>query len=334
MNISKSLTVTTSVTAGSLNISGAISGGGLSVTSITSSGTIATTGTGSNLTIAGTGSSSFAGSLAITKGLNGAFIVGTKFDQQGSTASNTFAGSLDVTKGLAFFGEIRPDGLDCANGQILKKTGANDWDCATDATGSVGADSLDFIDFETALNLDDGDTTITGGNFALTFDHASVSANFEVRGYASASKTFGSGLAADCLTGKLTYTVATGLFSCGTDDDIPDAADYSNLTGSTGIGHAATGTLTFDATELNALTWGDGTQASNLWTFDVSGTDPTILIRSSGFDITGGVSISQGFDVAGATSSSFAGSLNISKSLTVTTSVTAGSLNISGAISG
>ena len=30
-----------------------------------------------------------------------------------------------------------PDGLTCANGEILKKTGANDWDCASDSTGSA-----------------------------------------------------------------------------------------------------------------------------------------------------------------------------------------------------
>lgn len=37
---------------------------------------------------------------------------------------------------LRFDGEIMPDGDTCSNGQILKKTGANDWDCAPDAGGS------------------------------------------------------------------------------------------------------------------------------------------------------------------------------------------------------
>src|SRR3990167_3789775 len=32
-------------------------------------------------------------------------------------------------------GEIQPDGDTCSNGQILKKTGADNWDCATDSTG-------------------------------------------------------------------------------------------------------------------------------------------------------------------------------------------------------
>lgn len=37
-----------------------------------------------------------------------------------------------------FDGEIQPDGSTCADGEILKKTGANNWDCAADNTGSGG----------------------------------------------------------------------------------------------------------------------------------------------------------------------------------------------------
>ena len=40
---------------------------------------------------------------------------------------------------LRFDGEIQPDGIPCSDGQILKRTGANDWDCASDNTGSGGA---------------------------------------------------------------------------------------------------------------------------------------------------------------------------------------------------
>ena len=40
---------------------------------------------------------------------------------------------------LRFDGEIQPDGSTCANGEILKKTGTNDWDCASDATGAGGS---------------------------------------------------------------------------------------------------------------------------------------------------------------------------------------------------
>ena len=39
-------------------------------------------------------------------------------------------------------------------------------------------------------------------------------------------------------------------------------------------------TLTFDATQLDALTWSDGANVSNIWTFNVSGTDPTMTFGS------------------------------------------------------
>lgn len=39
---------------------------------------------------------------------------------------------------LIFYDEIRPDNALCSNGQILKKTGANDWDCAADDTTAGG----------------------------------------------------------------------------------------------------------------------------------------------------------------------------------------------------
>ena len=44
--------------------------------------------------------------------------------------------------GLAFDGEIQPDGAVCADGEILKKTGADNWDCAADATGGAGGSGV------------------------------------------------------------------------------------------------------------------------------------------------------------------------------------------------
>lgn len=40
---------------------------------------------------------------------------------------------------LQFDGEIEPDGATCSDGEILKKTGANNWDCAADDTGAAGS---------------------------------------------------------------------------------------------------------------------------------------------------------------------------------------------------
>ncbi|MEK7148248.1 MAG: hypothetical protein AAB758_03030, partial [Patescibacteria group bacterium] len=107
--------------------------------------------------------------------ISGNFQTAGRFISSSTTASNSFSGSLDVTKGFSFFGEIRPDGLDCTNGQILKKTGAENWDCATDAGGSVSSNSLDFDEFVNAMRLDaSGETGTTIGfganNFTFNLD--------------------------------------------------------------------------------------------------------------------------------------------------------------------
>ncbi len=51
-----------------------------------------------------------------------------------------------------------------------------------------------------------------------------------------------------------------------------DISDDTNATGGVGI-DITTNDFTFDATELDALTWSDGSNSTNQWTFDVSGTD-------------------------------------------------------------
>lgn len=63
-----------------------------------------------------------------------------------------------VSGNLAFYGEILPDGATCSNGEILKKTGTNDWDCAADGGGSGGS----------AIEVQDGSTDI-GSFSSLSF---------------------------------------------------------------------------------------------------------------------------------------------------------------------
>ena len=46
------------------------------------------------------------------------------------------AATSTIVQTLQFFDELRPDGLLCSDGQILKKTGENNWDCAADGGGS------------------------------------------------------------------------------------------------------------------------------------------------------------------------------------------------------
>ncbi|GAF92073.1 unnamed protein product, partial [marine sediment metagenome] len=43
----------------------------------------------------------------------------------------------------------------------------------------------------------------------------------------------------------------------------------------------------FDPTTLDSATWSDGANASNAWTFDLSGTDPVMTFNSGAIAITG-----------------------------------------------
>lgn len=93
----------------------------------------------------------------------------------------------------------------------------------------------------------------------------------------------------DLATQKLQYDQATNTFSAGTDDDIPDAADFTNLTGGTGITNSPTGTINFDATELTTVTWGANNFTTEVYstdgvdlTWDYSTTDAVATLSGGG----------------------------------------------------
>jgi len=78
---------------------------------------------------------------------------------------------------------------------------------------------------------------------------------------------------------------------------VGDAAGVDLTGGTTGIDitfNAAvspdTATFGIDATELEALTWGAGGNASNIWTFNLSGTDPVVTFNSGAVVVTGALS--------------------------------------------
>jgi hypothetical protein len=68
------------------------------------------------------------------------------------------------------------------------------------------------------------------------------------------------------------------------------AASATTLTAGVGLSGggdlSANRTFTVDTTELNDLTWGDGTDASMVWNFNTTGTDPQITVSSGSIDIT------------------------------------------------
>ena len=190
--------------------------------------------------------------------------------------------NISAPADLRFDGDLLPDGSDCAAGEILKKTGADNWDCAAD-TGGVSSNSLDFDEFVPSMTLDTN-TTITNNGFAFTITNASVSNAFEVGGYASASKYFGVafGTTGDCndSTEGFGFDLTTGLFSCRT----LAVADVS-ATGGTGV-DITTNDFTFDSTEIEATTWGAGGNATNIWTHNLSAGDPTLTWTQSGASLS------------------------------------------------
>ena len=208
-----------------------------------------------------------------------------------------FGGGASFSRNISFAGELKPDGDLCSNGQILKRTAANNWDCAADNSASFDAtaqDALTWSDGANASNLwtfdlsgTDPTLNFISGGFDFT-GFASVSTNFEADGYASASFYLGTSFTSvgDCndSTEALRWTT-TGIFSCG------------SFTGGDGITITADD-IDFVSTELEALTWGAGGNATNVWTHNLSAGDPTWTWTTSG------ASLSLNFEAIGYASAS------------------------------
>ena len=90
-------------------------------------------------------------------------------------------------------------------------------------------------------------------------------------------------------------------------------------------------TIDWDATEVDALTWSDGANASNTWTMDLSGTNVSLIYSSALLSLTGGFTCSldlivTGGDITLGTSKIFSGgdttSLNLIDAIDATTEST------------
>lgn len=84
------------------------------------------------------------------------YVDASRFTATTTTATSSFFGDL------RFDAEILPDGTTCATGDTIKKTGANDWDCATYTSGTVtGTGVANYVAYW------DGTSSITGKNTFL-----------------------------------------------------------------------------------------------------------------------------------------------------------------------
>lgn len=368
----------------------------------------------------------------------GVYVFNPYTRMQDRTLYNENAQFLNTTTtgDFAFTDEIKPDGATCSNGEILKKTGANNWDCAADASGggsgsiatstnetsgtiaywtstsatpaTLGSNSSLYWDNAisklTATNIASVRSTSTsatttdyimsGSGTVNTLDFASgdlyVADDLEVDGTitgnvtgtltgnastASALAANGANCAAgsyplgvdssgavetctadstgtdtlDDLSDNTTTQLAEGTNLYYTDERVDDrtAALIQNGTGLTWTYNDAGNTLTgnvalvagtaidttgvtvdWDSTEVEATTWGAGGNSSNLWTFNILGTDPTITIQSGGFTIGSNATVTSRFVAGGTPTNNFADLWVDGDSYTKGNATTTGSMNI------
>ena len=244
--------------------------------------------------------------------------------------NNIFGVGASLSGNLNFLGELKPDGVLCSNGEILKKTGANDWDCATDATGAA-TKAFGWID----ANNSDG-TFVSIGSISFDASHftfsntaslgylrldwgaggpASLSEAETITGnWVNTANPWADNEVADAITingGTVTWTDlttyptgCTNQFVTTIGDTLTcasvDISTMTNLTGGTGIA-LTNDDLTFAPTEMEAFTWGAGANASNVWTFNLTAGDPTMTwtqagaTLSLGFEAVGYASASKGY---------------------------------------
>jgi len=174
--------------------------------------------------------------------------------------------------------------LTLANGKTL--TGSNTLTLAgTDgstlnigAGGTLGAAALLAASAGGNGTADNGKAAIfgTGGIFDATTE-------ITVRNAANAAHAY---LADDGTIG-FHAVGATNPSELVFPDDIPENTGQMIAT-RTWIAAQGYGSGSFDATTVDAVTWSDGANASNVWTFNLSGTDPAITFASGAVNVSTG----------------------------------------------
>src|SRR3990167_3356748 len=143
-----------------------------------------------------------------------------------------------------------------------------------------------------------GQVLQTNGSGVLSFATGSGGNSFE-----TIAVPAGASVVADSATDTIDITqvttdlgtdglIAANAVALGTDTTNAYVADltagtYIDVSG--GGAETANVTVTMDATEVEAVTWGAGGNASNVWTFNLSGTDPVVTLSSGTFGVTDGV---------------------------------------------
>jgi fibronectin-binding autotransporter adhesin len=333
-SISSSLTVngaSSSFAAGSINTNKGLHATG----NITTAGLIFQT--------ANTGSNSFSGSLTSSKGIHAtnsidtlANIIASGVFQSSNTGSNSFSGSLDVSKGLHATNGISANNLNLTG----TGTGLNFTNGSGATIGSVGTltinaftlggdiagnnKQLTGLSYLSTTNASTSQTfeastgkfstlTVDSGNITIS-PSATESANFEILGYASSSKTFGSGLSS-CSGNNAIQWSTTGIFSCSGSFQTQDATltalaaldTTAGLLVQTGTDTFAKRTITGTTNQIS-VTNGDGSSANPTLSIPNLLVFPGAASVSTNFEILGYASISGNITTKGTLTSSNTGS--------------------------
>lgn len=220
-------------------------------------------------------------------------------------APGLFTGTASISGNLAFNGEIEPDDTICSNGEILKKTGANDWDCAADNTGAGGGSpsGIELVDSGGTFGTHYGSISFDASHFTSTLGSPTASASllrldWGAGGPASLSE-------AETITGNWVNTanawadneVANNLTINGGTVTWTDLTTYP--TGCTNqfvttIGDTLTCATADDAYVNNAITISGGTIGSNnisgtlttTGTLTIGDNGDSIILDASNWDIS------------------------------------------------
>jgi hypothetical protein len=187
--------------------------------------------------------------------------------------------------------------------------GTTQWDNGSDlidgeqiAADTIDDDSIDFADVTGA------DLTLTDCGAITASGLITANANIDIKNGASAGilsiyEASGSG------TNNATFTVPA--LSADTDYTLPpDDGDNGEVLKTNGSGVLTweadnTAAGGFDSTTVDATTWSDGANVSNIWTFDLSGTDITMTFGNGALiTLNGGLTLGDALTATGIASSS------------------------------
>lgn len=113
--------------------------------------------------------------------------------------------------------------------------------------------------------------TSPGGELGGTWASPTIDDSLAVTSWTLTTPLFSGKMDADA--GSVNDDDCTGEQGFFWYDDTDSAFEFCNANSGTPV---VLGGGSFDATTIDAVTWSDGANASNAWTFDVSGTDPVV----------------------------------------------------------